>query len=87
METILAVLRLRDSEEISLLEKLSPTYNDALRICNENLIKISKMRLLNVKERFTFSGGLKLQQAVEKYTNGDLGENEIRILSIEEDSD
>lgn len=87
LETILAVLRLRNSEEISLLEKLSPTYNDALRICNENLIEISKMRLLNVKERFTFSGGLKLQQAVEKYTNGDLGENEIRILSIEEDSD
>ncbi|WP_443738700.1 DUF2357 domain-containing protein [Treponema sp.] len=87
LETILAVLRLRDSEEISLLEKLSPSYNDVLRICNENLVEISKTGLLNVKERFTFSGGLKLQQAVEKYTNGDLGENEIRILSIEEESD
>lgn len=87
LESILAILRLRNSEENSLLEILSPSYNDVLRLCNENLIEISKKGLLNVKERFTFSGGLKLQQAVEKYTNGDLGENEIRILSIEEEGD
>lgn len=87
LETILAILRLRDSEKNSLLEKLSPFYNDTLRLCNENLVAISKIGLLTVKERFTFSADLKLQQAVEKYTNGDLGENEIRILSIEEDSD
>ena len=78
---------MRDSENNSLLEKLSPSYNDVLRLCNENLVEISKTGLLNVKERFTFSGGLKLQQAVEKYTNGDLGENEIRILSIEEEGE
>lgn len=87
LEALLAVLRLRDSDDKTLLEKLSPAYNDLLRLCNENFIEISKTGLLNVKERFTFSGGLKLQKAVEKYTNGDLGENEIRILSIEEDSD
>ena len=87
LEALLAVLRLRDSDEKILLEKLSPAYNDLLRLCNENFIEIAKTGLLNVKERFTFSGGLKLQQAVEKYTNGDLGENEIRILSIEEESD
>ena len=78
---------MRDSEDNSLLEKLSPSYNDVLRVCNENLVEISKTGLLNVKERFTFNGGLKLQQAVEKYTNGDLGENEIRILSIEEEGE
>lgn len=87
LEAVLAILRLRDSENNSLLEKLSPSYNDVLRLCNENLVEISKTGLLNVKERFTFSGGLKLQQAVEKYTNGDLGENEIRILSIEEEGE
>lgn len=87
LESILAILRLRNTEKYSLLEKLSPSYNDLLRLCNENLIGISKTGLLNVKERFTFSGNLKLQQAVEKYTSGDLGENEIRILSIEDDGE
>ena len=86
-EILLALLRLRNTEDIATLDLLSPFSNKLLLDIINNLSTISDMKVLTVKERFTFSGGLKLQQAVEKYTNGDLGENEIRILSIEEDSD
>ena len=67
--------------------QLSPFSKSLLGDIINNLSAISAMKILTVKERFTFSGGLKLQQAVEKYTNGDLGENEIRILSIEEEGE
>ena len=86
-EILLAILRLRNTEDIATLDLLSPFSNKLLVKIIENLSEISRLKILNVKERFTFSGDLKLQQAVEKYTNGDLGENEIRILSIEEDND
>lgn len=86
-ELLLAILRLRNTEDIAILDLLSPFSNSLLGDIINNLSAISAMKILTVKERFTFSGGLKLQQAVEKYTNGDLGENEIRILSIEEEGD
>ena len=85
LETLLAILRLRNTKEISLLEILSPFYNKNLKSCYEIMVNISKMNVFSVKNRFTFSGGLGLQNAVEMYTNGDLGENEIKILSIEEE--
>ena len=86
-EILLAILRLRNTEDIKMLDLLSPFSNQNLISIMDNLSTISTMKILTIKERFTFSGDLKLQQAVEKYTNGDLGENEIRILSIEEEGE
>lgn len=87
LEILLALFRLRETDDSQTLETLSPAYNEKLSLCVKNLTSISKLELLEVKQRFTFSSKLTLQETVEKYASGNLGENEIKILSVEEDEE
>lgn len=87
LEILLALFRRRETDDTQILETLSSKYDENLSLCIKNLTNISKLGVLKVKQRFTFSSNLTLQEAVEKYASGNLGENEIKILSVEDEEE